>query len=148
VDHSSVAPFDAKVVAALTALQRAGETDPSKIKPQLARTIRENRRWKNRPGGYGVLADDPACLVFTETARCPAADITHLLVMSDGFYRLVDTYRVMTPATLMTAALSQGLRPLYRQLRQIEDSDPHCLDHPRIKPRDDATALLLRLAQT
>jgi hypothetical protein len=33
-------------------------------------------------------------------------------------------------------------------LRQIEDADPGCLAHPRIKPRDDATALLLRLAQT
>ena len=48
----------------------------------------------------------------------------------------------------MTAALSEGLRPLYREFRQIEDSDPDCLAHPRIKPRDDATALLLRLAQT
>jgi serine/threonine protein phosphatase PrpC len=148
LDHSSVAPFDAKVVAALIALQHAGETDPSKIKRQLARTIRENRRWKNRPGGYGVLADDPACLAFTETTRRPVADITSLLLMSDGFYRLVDTYRVMTPATLMAAALSRGLRSLYRELRQIEDADPDCLAHPRVKPRDDATGLLLRLKQT
>jgi serine/threonine protein phosphatase PrpC len=147
LDHSGVAPFDAKVVAALTALQRAGETDLRKLKPRLARIIRDNRRWKNRPGGYGVLADDPACLAFAETAQWPVADITYVLLASDGFYRLVDTYRVMTPLELMAAALSQGVPPLYRQLRQIEDADPDCVAHPRIKPRDDATALLLRLEQ-
>jgi Protein phosphatase 2C len=145
LDRSGVAPFDARVVAALTALQRAGELDLGRIKPKLASIIRENRRSKNRPGGYGVLADDPACLAFAEIAHWPAAEFTHVLIASDGFYRLVDTYQVMTPASLMAAAPHLGVGPLYRELRRLEDADPNCIAHPRIKPRDDATALLLRL---
>jgi hypothetical protein len=144
-DQSSVAPFDAKLVDALRAIQAGGETDLRKITPRLTPLIRENRRWKNRPGGYGVLTADPACLAFAETARRPAADTTHLLLATDGFYRLVDTYHMLTAGELMQAALERGLAPLHAELRRLEDSDPECLAHPRLKARDDATALVVRV---
>jgi hypothetical protein len=143
LDQSSVAPFDAKVVDALRAIQAGGETELRKITPRLTPLIRENRRWKNRPGGYGVLTADPACLAFAETARRPAADVTHLLLATDGFYRLVDTYRMLTASELMQAALERGLAPLHVELRRLEDSDPECLAFPRLKARDDATAVLV-----
>ena len=142
-DQSSVAPFDAKVVDALRAIQAGGETELQKITPRLTPLIRENRRWKNRPGGYGVLTADPACLAFAETARRPAADVTHLLLATDGFYRLVDTYRMLTASELIQAALERGLAPLHAELRRLEDSDPECLAFPRLKARDDATAVLV-----
>lgn len=143
LDQSSVAPFDAKVVDALRVIQAGGETELQKITPRLTPLIRENRRWKNRPGGYGVLTADPACLAFVETARRPAADVTHLLLATDGFYRLVDTYRMLTASELMHAALERGLAPLHAELRRLEDSDPECLAFPRLKARDDATAVLV-----
>jgi len=142
-DQSSVAPFDAKVVEALRAIQAGGETALSRITPRLTPLIRENRLWKNRPDGYGVLTADPACLAFAETARRPAAAATHLLLATDGFYRLVDTYNMLTAGELMQAALERGLAPLYAELRRLEDSDPDCLAHPRLKARDDATAMVV-----
>ena len=142
-DQSSVAPFDAKVVEALRAIQAGGETTLSEIAPRLMPLIRANRQWKNRPGGYGVLTADPACLAFAETARRPAADTTHLLLATDGFYRLVDTYGMLTAGELMQAALERGLAPLHAELRGLEDADPECLAHPRLKARDDATAMLV-----
>jgi hypothetical protein len=142
-DQSSVAPFDAKVVDALRAIQASGETELQNITPRLTPLIRENRRWKNRPGGYGVLTADPACLAFAETARRPAADVTHLLLATDGFYRLVDTYRMLTASELIQAVLERGLAPLHAELRRLEDSDPECLAFPRLKVRDDATAVLV-----
>ena len=148
LDDSAVAPFDAAAVAALRRMQAAGETRLAALVPQLKVLIRENRRHINRPGGYGVLSADPAGLAFVETARWPASDVTHVLLASDGFYRLVDTYHAMSAAELLDAAAKRGLAPLYDDLRRIEDADPECLNHPRLKPRDDATALLLRLVRS
>jgi hypothetical protein len=145
LDHSPVAPFDAKVVDALRALQAAGEIEPARIAPRLRELILANRRLKNRPGGYGVLADDPACLDFAEISYRAAADTTHILLASDGLYRLVDTYGRHSAEGLLQAALADGLSPLYAALRRIEDADPQCLQYPRLKARDDATALLLKL---
>jgi hypothetical protein len=142
-DQSPVAPFDARVVDALRAAQAAGETELRRITPRLATMIRENRGWKNRPGGYGVLSDDPAGLAFVETARRPLVGATHVLLATDGFYRLVDTFHATTVEQLFEAALERGLAPLYADLRRLEDADPECFAHPRLKSRDDATALLV-----
>jgi len=144
-DDSPVAAFDAKIVEAMRRVQAGGETELRKITPKLTALIRDNRRWKNRPGGYGVLMADPACLAFAETVRRPAADATHLLLATDGFYRLVDTYRMLTAGELMQAALERGHAPLYAALRRIAEADPDGLAHPRLKARDDATALLVRV---
>jgi serine/threonine protein phosphatase PrpC len=142
-DQSSVAPFDASLVEALRAMRAAGAARLSDLTPRLAPLIRENRLWKNRPGGYGVLTADPACLAFAETVRRPAQDGTHLLLATDGFYRLVDTYHMLTGGELMQATLERGLAPLHAELRRMEDSDPECLAFPRLKARDDATAMLV-----
>lgn len=71
--------------------------------------------------------------------------MTHALLASDGFYRLVDTYGRYSAEALLQAALADGLAPLYAALRRIEDADPQCLQYPRLKARDDATAFLLKL---
>jgi hypothetical protein len=142
-DRSSVAPFDARLVEALRAMRAGGETALSEITPWLTPLIRENRLLKNRPGGYGVLTADAACLAFAETSHGPAAAATHLLLATDGFYRLVDTYHMLTASELMQAALERGLAPLYAELRRLEDSDPECLAFPRLKARDDATAIVV-----
>jgi len=142
-DESSVAPFDAKLVDALRAMRAGGKAPLSEITPRLTPLIRQNRLCKNRPGGYGVLTADAACLAFAETAHRPAAGVTHLLLATDGFYRLVDTYHMLTAGELMEAALERGLAPLHAALRRLEESDLECLAFPRLKPRDDATALLV-----
>jgi hypothetical protein len=147
-DQSSVAPFDARLVEALRAMRAGGETALSEITPWLTPLIRENRLLKNRPGGYGVLTADAACLAFAETARRSAAAATHLLLATDGFYRLVDTYHMLTAGELIQAALERGLAPLHAELRRLEESDPECLAFPRLKARDDATAMLIGVSRS
>jgi hypothetical protein len=147
-DQSSVAPFDARLVGALRAMRAGGETALSEIMPRLTPLIRENRLLKNRPDGYGVLTADPICLAFAETAQRPAAPTTHLLLATDGFYRLVDTYHMLTAGELMQATLERGLAPLHAELRSLEDSDPECLAFPRVKARDDATAMLVAVGRS
>jgi hypothetical protein len=67
-------------------------------------------------------------------------------VLSDGFYRLVDVYRRHSYDTLLTAAETSSLAPLLDELRAIEAADAACRLYPRLKPRADATAVLVRPA--
>jgi hypothetical protein len=48
---------------------------------------------------------------------------------------------------LFATALSGGLRPLCAELRSIEADDHRCAAFPRLKVRDDATAVLGRIDQ-
>ena len=70
---------------------------------------------------------------------------TLILLGTDGFWRLNDTYHVYGMDQLVDAALNGGLERLARELREIERNDRQCVKFPRIKPTDDATALLCRI---
>lgn len=137
--------LDARAVRRLVALRRQ---DPQAAHAALRRALldelRANRGRLNQAGGYWVLGTDPAAARHAETGGVPltAGPVRGLLV-SDGFYRLVDTFRAYPDDTaLLARALAHGLAPLLAELRALEDADPECVAVPRLKPRDDATALL------
>ena len=66
--------------------------------------------------------------------------------MTDGFSALTDRYGAYDAPGLVRAALDKGLQELGRELRAIETADAAGARHPRFKPSDDATALLMRLS--
>ena len=113
------------------------------LKADLVSFIRRNRLLKNQPNGYWVLEPGGSWLQYVQYFAARVAPGTHVLMVSDGFYRLVDHYHLYDDESLLAAALDDGLEVLARRLRQVEDEDPECRAHPRLKPRDDASALLL-----
>jgi hypothetical protein len=78
--------------------------------------------------------------------RMPAANLRRVLLASDGYYRLVDHYTAMTDADLIRRTQADGAAALLQQLRAIEAADPHAARYPRLKIRDDATALLIGIS--
>jgi hypothetical protein len=141
---SPVSALDAQVVRRLVELQRS---DPNAsygaLKAELASLIRRNRLLKNQPNGYWVLEPGDSWLQYVQYFAAGAVPGTHVLMVSDGFYRLVDHYHLFNDESLLATAVEDGLEVLAQRLRQVEDEDPECRVHPRLKPRDDASALLL-----
>jgi hypothetical protein len=82
-------------------------------------------------------------LQYVQYFAAGVAPGTHVLMLSDGFYRLVDHYHLYSDESLLTAAVEDGLQVLAQRLRRLEDEDAECRVYPRLKPRDDASALLL-----
>ena len=78
-------------------------------------------------------------------ATFEANKIRRLLVLSDGFYRLVDVFGAMSPADLMRRMFTRGAAELCSQLRALEGGDIGCTDHPRVKVHDDASAMLVEI---
>lgn len=127
----------------------AQQTDAHK--PLMQRTatlekLRAGRAALNREGGAWTFCLDPACADHARYWQLQLARPTHLLLMTDGFSALADRYRAYDPAGLVQAALDKGLQELGRELRAIEAEDAEAARHPRFKPSDDATALLMRLS--
>lgn len=112
----------------------------AKIVPQLKRA----RMQANRPGGYDVYAPDPDLADKVKIDTFSPAPDGYALLMSDGFYRLVDVMKKYNEADLIAAAKTQGLESLYNELRAAENADPDARTHLRAKKSDDATAVLLR----
>jgi hypothetical protein len=133
--------FDHWITAEAQRLRSEGMSDIKQISQKLQPELFANRRRRNRPGGYGVIEADRACLAFVE--HMPLADPTSALMASDGFFRLVDHYDAASEQELLARAGRGEVADLYARLREIEGSDPTCEKFPRFKPADDASAIAL-----
>lgn len=134
--------FDDWVTAEAMRLRGAGMTDLKDIARAMQPALFTDRRRRNRPGGYGVIEADRACLAFAEYRELD--DPSSVLLTSDGFFRLVDYYRQLSEAELLERSMRPGeIGHLYEALRRLEEGDPDARQFPRFKPKDDASAIAL-----
>ena len=118
----------ARRVMALTAEERMG-------------WLRQSRRLSNEVGKTFGLG--PAVAGNLHIARMALKPGDEICLMSDGLYRLISPYATHDLAGLMADLSEKGLPALIRTLRDFEDT-PH-EDIPRIKRRDDASAVYLKI---
>src|SRR5262249_38682056 len=113
--------------------------------PRLQPFIRSFRELANLQPGYSVVHPTRRWCTRTKRLTRDAAKLRHLMVVSDGFYRLVDIFHVTNAEGLLRRALQDGLEMLFSELREMEFKDAHCRAYPRVKTCDDASAILLHV---
>ena len=122
-------------------LRAQGVRDEAEMKAANLDELRRQRAYLAKPG-MGVFSVHPAASEKLILERVSLEPGTALLAMSDGFYRGVELYDAWTDASLIADCRRDGLHSVLRRLRALEDA-PDTLDRfPRLKRRDDATALL------
>jgi len=99
----------------------------------------------NPDGGYWVFGVRPLFLDHLDIAEFDVVPQGHILLMSDGFYRLVETFGKYNDQTLLDAVKKRGIQSLYDELRALEDHDAMGVEYPRFKKGDDVTAVLVQL---
>jgi hypothetical protein len=102
-----------------------------------------SRRMMNKPGGYGVLSIDMAPPGLIHQEAIPLESGARLLFATDGFTRLYEVFGAYSEETLLEAAFEKGLAALIFELRTLEANDESCGRAPRVKTRDDASAILV-----
>jgi len=143
MDHPVLAAIEAETRDALLALRARGITDPKQAFTAMMPRLRAERLRRNTPDGYGVLAAERSCLSMLHIDRMPAHALRRILLVSDGYYRLVDHYNAASDAELVRRTEELGADAMLEQLRAIEAADPLAARYPRLKIADDATALLI-----
>lgn len=107
--------------------------------------ILENLRATRGRLGMRVLSVDPGHMAQVDTARIPCLPGDELLLMTDGYAALIDSYAAHDDTGLVEAIRARGLAAVAEELRAIEQADAACTRFPRFKASDDATALWLRI---
>jgi serine/threonine protein phosphatase PrpC len=112
-------------------------------KPQIIR----GRQLANASGGYAVLNGDPAFSNYAEYGRISIVGIKALLLVSDGLYapKTADSPRTDGAVELALRVRDMGLKQYVNWLIDLEESDPQCMQFPRVKKSDDKTALYIEL---
>jgi hypothetical protein len=143
--RSRLHSFDEQVLDKMRALQRQGMRDYARLRRAIRDDLRANRNLANVVGGYWVLGIEPEAAYHMETGAIPLESPATALLMSDGFYRAVDTFQVIAEDRIVAWAMGQGLATILAAVRRLEAEDAECRRYPRFKPQDDATALLFEI---
>lgn len=106
--------------------------------------FRTGRAAINTPAGEWLFAPLAAASEHVSHRKIAAPAGTLVLLCSDGFLALAG-YRDWPPQQVIEAARDRRLAALAEELRAAEAADPDGRTHPRFKPSDDATAMLLKL---
>lgn len=124
-------------LASSVAAHGLGTIRPAPVLAAL-RAARENPARK-------VLGVDPRGIERLHTARIAALPGDDVLLMTDGFAEMIDSYALVTPAELAALLPVEGLNGLATRIRAAEAEDANCTRWPRFKRGDDATALWVRI---
>ena len=136
-----VNPQEAVLKDAIAALTNEGVDDPACRCERMLPMLRARREFQNTTPAPGVLCLEPGGPFQARIRNTTLAHDASLLVMTDGFYRLVDTYSIYTDATLMEACLDRGLAAQLHELRKYESTGVST-GAASVKSADDASALL------
>jgi serine/threonine protein phosphatase PrpC len=139
---SRITQLDGNVVKEIERLHREGYASHELVRQAIVPMLEANRKLKNSPEGYWILDVSGEGVSHLQTTVVDAADVDTVLLCTDGYYRLVDTYHRKTDQSLLSDSANSGISAMIRELREIERMDEQCLKFPRMKPSDDATGVL------
>ncbi len=120
--------------------REAGVSDVKALLAAFTPQLRAGRARRNQPGGYSILEASHTALAMPEIIDL--GNPAEILLCTDGYYRAVDHYGLYDDAGLLDAS-ARGVADVLAALRRSEADDPDCTRHPRFKPADDATAVML-----
>lgn len=143
--QSKLRELDKNVIEVMSKLRSDNGLSFVEARQEVLPLLQINRSLSNTTRGYGnisVFGDNPQPHT---SGSLKVSSGAFGLVGSDGFMALVDDYHHYTPQELVKSAKQNGLRELYGHLRKIEEADADCLTFPRLKARDDASAILFEI---
>jgi hypothetical protein len=135
-----VNPQEAVLQHAIAALVREGVADPAARRERLLPLLRRRREEQNTALQPQSLCLAPAGPFAARRHALRAERGSTLLVMTDGFYRLVEPYGLYTDAGLLRACADGGVEGLLAELREHERASGGA--GLAVKQADDASAVV------
>jgi hypothetical protein len=127
---------------------RAGHGYGPQLRALIARVQEEERRQRNRCGGYWIAEADPAAAAHALTARYPLTDVDALVLLTDGASAAVEEYGHPATWQHVRAALeASGPDAFLADLHALEDTDPNGHRWPRAKCHDDKSLAYIARAR-
>jgi hypothetical protein len=140
-------PFDnaqeASLYGEVAVLRDAGVLDPAERFARLLPSLRARRTAQNLNPAPVVLGVRPQGPYATRELAFDLPPGATLLAMTDGFWRLVDPYGLMTPERLADACAREGLHAVLARLRDFERGAGGAVSLA-VKRADDASAVIWR----
>lgn len=142
-ERSRLADLDDRSTKALLTELRRGK-NYRQARATILPMLRAHRALMNKPSGYGSLSLTPNCIHYLERRQVSCNQETKVILASDGF-SVIEKYFRYEASDVFERCEFLGINAVIEQIRVLETEDQEMKSFPRLKPHDDATAVLLRL---
>ena len=106
-----------------------------------------NRKYKNKEDGYYILNLSGEGIPHARTLSFDIDDVVSIGACTDGFYQLVDCFHKYPDDSLFTAMETTKLEDMKANLFTLQENDPGCNNYPRLKFRDDTSAMITKISK-
>ena len=144
LEDGRLAAVAAEQRSACTEHLRAGLGFGGTFRDLLQRLQLEERRWRNRPGGFWVAGGVPEAAEHAITTSWPREQVTLAAALTDGAAAGVLDYGLDDWTTLCAKLLKGTPADVIHDVESAELNDPEGLRWPRTKRHDDKTIGLVR----
>ncbi len=134
-------PQETVLQAEIARLRAQGIVDAAERRERMLPMLRARRDAQNLSAAPTILCVQPQGPFHARICIVDLAPGAALLVMTDGFYRLVDPYGLYTDGELLARCEERGPAALIDELRRFEQSAGDT-DNRAVKAADDASAVL------
>ncbi len=142
---AAVTRLDDTVLAHAQKLAENSGGSVAQVLPGLRHMVVENRRMRNREGGYWIFDPSGRGIAHGRRQLLPAGQVHSLALMSDGFYDIVQLAGGPDHEALMALLENTPARKLVEGLYEALEADPLLERLPRFKLKDDATVAYARV---
>lgn len=132
-------PQETVIKEEISALKEKGIVD---IKHHLLPLLRSRREEQHSAKSPDIMGFNPEAASNARTSNHDIQGQTKLMLMSDGFFRVVDPYALYKAPDLISASFDKGLEALYKELRNHEAKTK---ERHTVKKADDATAIIAHI---
>lgn len=138
-------PQELILQAQILKLTQEGVADIAARRERLMPMLRERREFLNTTASPTVLCLEPRGPMAARVHTLTLARESALLAMTDGFYRIVDTYQLQSNEELAARCQEAGLKSIMKALRDFEMANLGSASLS-VKRADDASAVLCSLS--
>ncbi len=117
--------------------------------PEIIAKLRQKRNLSNTPAsGVWTLGLVAEAADHVLTVALPLPEIKTVLLMSDGFSAVSESYNLYNQDGLIEAIRTKGIAQIQAEIRRVERLiDPTAVQFPRYKQSDDSSAILLEIGK-
>lgn len=134
-------PQEGVVQDEIARLRADGVTTAEERRARMLPMLRARREFQNIAPAPEILCLRPRGAFKARSRRFALPPDARVLIMSDGFYRLVDPYGLYTDALLVDACVERGLAAMLNELR-MHEATAGGTSTQVVKAADDASAVI------
>ena len=144
--NHTITKLDDIAINKMAEIAKTENIDVADARSKVNDILIKHRNYKNKLSGYMILDPTGEGIDRADEYILKKDEIDSILIMSDGFRSCIDTFHMYSDnEAFFDECINHSLSYVCEKLFKLQDEDEKLNNYPRLKKRDDTTALMIKV---